>query len=42
MIHDMDKLNFTLKSNSLRGQGVRKMMFNGMNCNGGNISPHIE
>lgn len=38
----MDKKNFTLKSNSLRGQGVRKMMFNGMNCTGDNVSPQME
>lgn len=38
----MDKKNFTLKSNSLRGQGVRKMMFNGMNCTGDNLSPQLE
>lgn len=38
----MDKKNFTLKSNSLRGQGVKKMMFNGMNCTGGNLSPHMR
>lgn len=38
----MDKRNFTLKSNSLRGQGVKKLMFNGMNCTGDNLSPQME
>lgn len=39
---DMDEKNFTLKSNSLRGQGVRKQMFNGMDCTGDNLSPQME
>lgn len=38
----MDNKNLTLKSRTLLGQGVKKMMFNGMNCTGGNVSPHLE
>lgn len=38
----METNNFTLRSNSLRGQGVKKMMFNGMNCSGDNLSPQLE
>lgn len=38
----MEKKNFTLKSKTLRGQGVKKMMFNGMNCTGDNVSPQME
>lgn len=37
----MDKKNFTLKSNTLRGQGTMKMMFNGMHCTGNNVSPQL-
>lgn len=41
-LSEMETNNFTLKSNSLRGQGVKKMMFNGMNCSGDNLSPQLE
>lgn len=37
----MDKKNFTLKSRTLQGQGTMRMMFNGMNCTGENISPQL-
>lgn len=37
----MDTKNFTLKSNTLRGQGTMKMMFNGMHCTGNNVSPQL-
>lgn len=38
----MDNKNFTLKSNTLKGQGTKQMMFNGMNCTGDNISPQLS
>lgn len=37
----MESNNFTLKSNTLKGQATRKMAFNGMGCSGDNISPHL-
>lgn len=37
----MDKQNFTLKSNTLKGQAVKRLMFNGINCTGENISPQL-
>lgn len=38
----MDNRNFTLKSKTLKGQGEKKLMFNGMNCTGENVSPQLE
>ena len=38
----MDNRNFTLKSKTLKGQGEKKLMFDGMNCSGGNVSPQLE
>lgn len=37
----MDKRNFTLKSRTLQGQGTMRMMYNGMNCTGENVSPQL-
>lgn len=37
----MDRGNFTLKSNTLKGQGEKKLMFDGMNCTGDNVSPQL-
>lgn len=34
--------NFTLKSNSLKGQAENDLIFNGMGCVGGNISPQLS
>ncbi|WP_128330850.1 YbhB/YbcL family Raf kinase inhibitor-like protein [Apibacter sp. HY039] len=33
--------NFTLKSNTLQGQAESNLMFNGMGCNGENMSPQL-
>jgi Raf kinase inhibitor-like YbhB/YbcL family protein len=33
---------FTLKSNELGGQATQKQFFNGMGCNGQNISPQLS
>jgi len=34
--------NFTLKSNSLKGQLTNKQVFNGFGCSGENISPELS
>lgn len=37
----MESQNFTLKSNTLKGQATKKIAFDGMGCSGNNISPHL-
>lgn len=34
--------NFTLKSKTIQGQAENNLMFNGMGCNGKNISPQLS